>query len=191
MDGLEALDRSRSEFDRRLRAVEADQWSTATPCAGWTVRDVVTHVVGGNRMAASLVAGASRDEARAARGQDPLGDDPLAAFEQSADELSASFRAPGARARVCHSAMGDIPGEQLLGFRVADYALHAWDLARATGTDEQLDDALVQALWQIMSPMAPTIGHSGQFGTGPSADLDADAPLQTQLLDLSGRRSSP
>jgi uncharacterized protein (TIGR03086 family) len=191
MDGLDALDRARFEFDRRLRTVDAEQWSFDTPCAGWTVRDVVHHVVGGNRMAVSLLAGASRDEARAARGLDPLGDDPIAAFVQSADELSVSFGAPCARNRICHSGVGDIPGEQLLGFRTADYALHAWDLAHATGTDEQLDDALVEELWEIMSPIAPMIGESGQFGSGPSGDLDADVPLQARLLDLSGRRPSP
>jgi uncharacterized protein (TIGR03086 family) len=191
MDGLDSLDRARSEFERRLRAVEVEQWSLDTPCAGWTVRDVVNHVVGGNRMAVALLAGASRDEARAARGVDALGDDPIAAFEPSADELAASFAAPGARDRICHHGVGDIPGEQLLGFRTADYALHAWDLARAIGGDEQLDDALVEELWQVMSPMAPMIGGSGQFGTGPSGDLDADAPLQARLLDLSGRRPAP
>ena len=191
MDRLDALDQARSEFDRRLRAVEAEQWSFETPCAGWTVRDVVNHVVGGNRMAVALLAGASRDEARAARDLDALGDDPVAAFVPSADELAASFAAPGARDRICHHGVGDIPGEQLLGFRTADYALHAWDLAPAIGADEQLDDALVEGLWQAMSPMAPMIGGSGQFGTGPSGDLGADAPLQARLLDLSGRRPAP
>jgi len=191
MDGLDSLDRARSEFERRLRAVETEQWSFDTPCAGWTVRDVVNHVVGGNHMAVALLAGASRDEARAVRGVDGLGDDPIAAFVPSADELAASFAAPGARDRICHHGVGDIPGEQLLGFRTADYALHGWDVARAIGGDEQLDDAVVEELWLVMSPMAPMIGGSGQFGTGPSGDLDADAPLQARLLDLSGRRPAP
>jgi uncharacterized protein (TIGR03086 family) len=191
MDRLDTLDQARSEFERQLRAVEPEQWSLETPCAGWTVRDVVNHVVGGNRMAVALLAGASRDEAGAFRGVDALGDDPMAAFVRSADDLAASFAAPGARDRICHHGVGDIPGEQLLGFRTADYALHAWDLARAIGADEQLNEGVVEELWQVMSPMAPMIGGSGQFGTGPSGDLDADAPLQARLLDLSGRRPSP
>ena len=85
MDGLDSLDRARSEFERRLRAVETEQWSFDTPRAGWTVRDVVNHVLGGNHMAVALLAGASRDEARAVRGVDALGDDPIAAFVPSAD----------------------------------------------------------------------------------------------------------
>ncbi len=190
MDGFESLDRARSEFDRRLRAVEPGEWSLKTPSEGWTVRDLVNHVVGGNRMAVSLLAGSSREEASAGRGVDHLGDDPIAAFVESADDLSASFRAPGALDRNCHHAVGDIPAEQLLGFRVADYTLHTWDLAHAIGADEQLDDDLVQELWQVMAPMAPVLGESGQFGTGPSTDLDPDTPLQTRLLDVSGRRAA-
>jgi hypothetical protein len=32
------------------------------------------------------------------------------------------------------------------------------------------------------------IGKSGFFGSGPSGAVGEDAPLQTRLLDLSGRR---
>ena len=79
-------------------------------------------------------------------------------------------------------------GAQLFGFRVGDYALHGWDLARAIGADETLDDAVVQAIWAALQPMASVIGNSGVFGTGSSGQVADDAPLQTRLLDLTGRR---
>lgn len=190
MDGLDALDRGRSEFDRRLRAIRPGQWNVDTSCEGWTVQDLVTHVVGGNRMAVALLAGASVDDAKTMGGRDQLGDDPVAEFVESADDLAASFRAPGALERIVHHRVGDIPATQLLGFRATDYTLHAWDLAHAIGVDEDLDDDLVDELWQTMAPLAPVIGQSGQFGSGPSGEVSADAPLQTRLLDLSGRRPS-
>lgn len=190
MDGLDALDRGRSEFDRRLRAVRPGQWSVDTSCDGWTVQALVTHVVGGNRMAVALLAGASADAAGAVPGRDQLGDDPVAEFGQSADDLAASFRAPGALDGIVHHRVGDIPATQLLNFRATDYTLHAWDLAHAIGVDEDLDHDLVHELWETMAPLAPVIAQSGQFGSGPSGDVSADAPLQTRLLDLSGRRPS-
>jgi uncharacterized protein (TIGR03086 family) len=188
MDGLDALDYGRAEFEPRLRAVRPGQWSADTPCDDWTVRDLVNHVVGGNRMAVSLLAGASADDARAIPGHDYLGDDPVASFMDSADDLAASFRAPGALDRICHHRVGDIPATQLLGFRATDYTLHAWDLAHTIGVDEHLDDELVEQLWQLMAPMAEFAAQSGQFGQGPSGELGDDAPLQDRLLDLSGRR---
>ena len=84
--------------------------------------------------------------------------------------------------------MGEIPCAQFLGMRVADALLHAWDLARAIGADEQLPAGLVAEVWAVMSPMAALIGSSGFFGSGPSGQVDEDAPLQLRLLDLSGRR---
>ena len=35
--------------------------------------------------------------------------------------------------------MGDLPGAEILGFRIGDITVHAWDLARALGVDEALD----------------------------------------------------
>ena len=62
---------------------------------------------------------------------------------------------------VNHPVMGDIPCSQFLGMRVGDALLHAWDLARAIGTDDQLAPDLVVEVWTGMSPMAGFIGKSG------------------------------
>jgi len=189
MEPLDILALARSEFARRLQAVTPDDWQRPTPCADWTVRDLVVHVVGGDRMSAALVRGASREEATAIRKTVDLGDDAVAAFDAEADQLAAAFAEPGAFERMCpHPSGMFINGAQLFGFRVGDYALHGWDLARAIGADETLDDAVVQAIWTALQPMAPVIGNSGVFGTGPSGQVGDDAPLQTRLLDLTGRR---
>jgi hypothetical protein len=36
--------------------------------------------------------------------------------------------------------------------------------------------------------MAPMLGQTGMFGTGPSGNVPDTADLQTRVLDLSGRR---
>ncbi|MEO8694373.1 MAG: TIGR03086 family metal-binding protein [Acidimicrobiales bacterium] len=189
MEPLETLAIARSEFARRLRLVTAADWQRPTPCDGWTVRDLVIHVVGGDRMSAALVRGATREEATAIRKTVDLGDDAVAAFDAEADEIAAAFAEPGAFERtIAHPAGMDMSCPQLLGFRIGDYALHGWDLARAIGADEMLDDALVQELWKSISPMRPMIANSGVFGSGPSGQVSDDAPRQDRLLDLTGRR---
>lgn len=189
MDAFEALDRARGEFDKRLRAVREDRWDDPTPCEGWTVRTLVQHVVGANRMAVRLLAGEPADQAvQAMVGEQVLGDDPVAAFVESSDAQEAAFRQPGAMEAVCHHFVGDIPGEMLQGFRVTDLTLHAWDLARAIGADETLDSELVDVLWQRLEPLGPALATMGLFGSGPSGELGEDAPVQERLLDVSGRR---
>lgn len=189
MDFFEALDRSAAEFERRLAAVGDDQWEASTPCQEWTVRDLVNHVVAANRMSVALLHGASAEEVRAAWGQDALGDDAMASFVDSAASQGAAFREEGALERTCaHPTQGDVPGLQLLGFRLADQTLHAWDLARAIGADEQLDPELVELLYAGMAPMADDLAAGGIFGQGRSCALPDDAPVQAKLLDVAGRR---
>lgn len=188
MDSLSELDRARAEFERRLLLVTDGQWDSATPCGDWTARDVVNHIVAGNRMAARLLHGASAHDSLDGLLQDVLGDDPVAAFRSSAAEQAAAFAEPDALARTVHHAAGDMSARTLLFFRTADYTVHAWDLARGLGADETLDAGLAEALWREMEPLAPVLAASGFFGTGPSGDLPADASIQTRLLDASGRR---
>jgi uncharacterized protein (TIGR03086 family) len=203
VDPLETLRRASVAFESRVKAVTIDQWNLPTLCEPWTVRDLIGHVIAGNRMAVLLLAGGTADEAAAARGEDPLGSDslggdpfggdplcadPVGAYLSSAAEQVAAFAEPGALDRNCHHPDGDMPGVQLLGYRVTELALHAWDLSRATKLDEELDAELVEKIWEAMAPMAPMIPQTGHFGSGPSGAVDDDAPLQTRLLDLSGRR---
>jgi hypothetical protein len=74
------------------------------PCTDWTVRDLVNHLIGGNRLFASILCGEQppgvRHEPSAAAGIDHLGDDPVAAYREAADALLAAFRQPGVLEQV-------------------------------------------------------------------------------------------
>ena len=190
---LTMLQRRVDAFGAQLRTVRDDQWSLPTPCSEWTVRQLANHIASGGTILPMLLAGATAEEVMAHRmahrDDDVLGDDPMSAYERcTAAELSA-FAEPGALERIVHHPRaGDIPGSVLLGLRVTDILLHSWDLARALGADDTLDADAVAAAWSMLEPMAPMIATGGAFGTGPSGNVGADAPLQTRLLDLSGRR---
>ena len=79
-------------------------------------------------------------------------------------------------------------GAQLLGFRTGEYGLHGWDLARAIGADDAIDQSVLESLWAMLVAMAPMLVASGMFGTGSSGTVPDDAPLQLRVLDISGRR---
>jgi uncharacterized protein (TIGR03086 family) len=183
-----SLDGAHAEVRRRLESVDAHQWDLPTPCEGWSVRDLVQHMTVGATMSCQILAGeewtreAVVEEVSSAH-------DLKAEWEWRTAEERAGFSAPGALdGTVAHPVMGDIPCSQFLGMRVGDALLHAWDLARAIGVDDQLAPELVTEVWAGMSPMAGVIGKSGFFGSGPSGEVGEDAPLQRRLLDLSGRR---
>jgi hypothetical protein len=56
----------------------------------------------------------------------------------------------------------------MFDFRIMDVTLHAWDLARAIGADEQIQDELVEHVYGVLAPMESFIAQTGIFGAGPS-----------------------
>lgn len=182
------LQRAAAGFRWAVGQIGDDQWELATPCDGWTVRQLVGHVAAGCRMTAALAAGATRQDAIRVLGVDHLGDRPLEAIDAALAAQRAAFERPGIESQVFQHPAGDMPGAQAIRFRVGDLLAHQWDLARAIGADETLDESLVLEVWQSISPMVPMMAASGVFGSGPSGTVVDDAPMQLRLLDAMGRR---
>jgi uncharacterized protein (TIGR03086 family) len=188
MADLTDLATAQDVIRRRVAAITASQWGMPTPCTEWNVKDVVVHLVEGSRMSRRLLEGASAEEARAVFGADH-GADLGAELDVALSAEMGAFEGPTSlEMMVHHPAAGDIPGSVMYGFRTGDYLLHSWDIARATGGDEDLPQDLVARTWEGLQPMAPFIGEVGVFGTGPSGTIAENAPLQLRLLDLTGRR---
>jgi uncharacterized protein (TIGR03086 family) len=183
-----SLDNAHREVWLRLQSVSAQHWVLPTPCEGWSVRDLVQHLAVGATMSRQLLSGETWTREAVVEEVSSV-PDLRAEWEWRTAEERAGFAAFGGLDRaVTHPVMGDIPCSQFLGMRVGDALLHAWDLARAIGTDDQLDPELVVEVWTGMAAMAGFIRKSGFFGSGPSGEVGEDAPLQNRLLDLSGRR---
>jgi uncharacterized protein (TIGR03086 family) len=188
MEQFALLDAASGEFAKRLRVVAPAQWELPTPCAEWNVRQLVSHVVAGNRMASILLRGGTRDDALAPFATDVLGANPVEAFNGSYRLMYDAAKRPGALDRVVPHPAFEMPATTLFGFRVTDLALHGWDLARATGQDETIHPDVVAALWDQLAPDKEMIAASGAFGSGASRSLGDEAPLQARVLDLCGRR---
>ena len=182
---LELLLVANDEFARRLRLVGPDDWRRPTPCSEWVVRALVNHVVGGNVRYRLLLSGAATEQVEATRTVDHLGDDALSSFVGTADVVVACFREDGALECIAHHATGVRTGRELLSMRILDAAIHAWDLARAIGADEGLDEDVVAFL----------LAYTAGLDLGPQqrafAMADADGPRnaapQDRLLHRLGR----
>lgn len=170
-------DRIADGFGSRLGALTEDQWALPTPCAEWTVRDLVEHVIAAHhRMLAQL------------EGGNPTAtdtDDLLGSWQEArtrvADALADTSRAATPIANV-----GEQPFENLAGIVLcADVLIHTWDLARATGQNERLDEEGISRAWEFMGPNDVTM--RGPKGFGPKVSPDPDANRQTKFLNFCGR----
>jgi uncharacterized protein (TIGR03086 family) len=173
------------EFARRLRLVGADDWRRPTPCSEWDVHALVNHVVGANVRYQLLLHGAPSEQVEATRNVNQLGDDALASFVATADGVVGCFGEDGALERLVHHATGDRTGRELLSMRILDAAIHAWDLARAIGADETLDDDVVAFLLAYTADLDAG-AHGGAFAEA-HGDVPRTASSQEQLLHRLGR----
>ena len=82
---------------------------------------------------------------------------------------------------------GEQPFESLVGrLLCADTLFHTWDLARATGQDEQLDPRRsTSAAPSSSTPLDEAIRRPGGFA--PKIEPPPDADEQTRLLNFGGR----
>ena len=156
-------------------------WDAPAPVEGWTARDVVRHLVEwfpgflASGAGISLQPGPSVDE------------DPVGAWRAHRDQVQSLLEDPATGDRVLQNRhIGELPlGPAVSQFYTADVFMHTWDLARATGQDENLDPGLCAELLAGMEPMEEALRSSGQYG--PRVAVPEDADVQTRMLAFIGR----
>jgi uncharacterized protein (TIGR03086 family) len=170
-------------FGEKVAAVPADKWGAPTPCADWSVRDLVNHVTGEHLWAPHLLDGETIAEVGDRYDGDVLGDSPLAAWERAARTSRAAWLTTSPDA-VVHLSFGDNPaleyGQQML----SDLVIHGWDLARGAGLEETMDPAAVANVLGYLEVNAKYWAEAGIFAAPVAIDTEDWA---SRLIALSGR----
>jgi len=156
-------------------------WDAPSPVAEWKARDVVRHLV--EWLPGFLAAGA---DVELPRGRS-VDEDPVNAWQTHCSGVQALLDDPETPGRVLNNRhIGEVPLDQAIDrFYTTDVFLHTWDLARATGQDDRLDDDYCVLLLSGMEPLEDLIRNSGQYG--PRVQTPADADARTRLLGFIGR----
>jgi uncharacterized protein (TIGR03086 family) len=159
-------------FDARVAGI-GDHWSATTPCTEWTVRDLVGHVVSVHRQVAAGLAAT-----------DP---DLTAAWRAATSEIEATLSDPVRASAPVSGRFAPMPLEDLIGrLLCSDTLVHTWDLARATGQSEQLDEPAVTYAFTMLAPADEQLRGPGSFG--PKIEPPPDADEQARFLCFLGRR---
>ena len=188
MDNVELLQRSVDATKRLVDNITPDQLGNSTPCAEWTVRDLINHIAGGATMfAISAEEGSVSDEevGRLTTG-DNLGADYQGAFDTATARAMTAFRQPGVLEKMVKLPFGEMPAGVALSIAVFDVTTHGVDLARATG--QRLDDTelLEDALTIGQRMIGPEMRQPGLFD--PEAAAASDASSEDRLLAFAGRQ---
>lgn len=185
MDQLTAHSRALEAFSQVPARVGPEQYGGPTPCAEWTVRDLVDHVVGGNNRTAAGHPGKSGDEP--GTNGVPEGMDPRQAFAESAQRVQAAFAAPDGLTRTFDLGFAQLPGSAYIGMRTNDVLVHAWDLARATGQPTDLDAEVAQMCLETSRQRLQESFRGPGRPFGAEQPCPPDRPVADQLAAFMGR----
>lgn len=172
-------------FAAVVAGLEPQHWNQSTPCTGWSVFDVVDHVVAGERFTEMTLRGASVAEAiEALAGIDPQNPDVVAQVKDAAASVLVAFE--GSLDRVIEHRIGPVSARRVLGFRIIDQLGHTWDVATATGQPAELDPGALAVGIDIVVAERTTLERSANFATLPG-DPSAVGDPQTAFLRAVGR----
>jgi uncharacterized protein (TIGR03086 family) len=165
-----------SEWTLGKVAGAAAQLNAETPCDDWAVHDLMSHMLETQHY---FVASAQGREASppSPTPTTALGNDPVADFEQARADTLRIFGEPGVIDKTGPS----------LGIAFSDQLLHGWDLARATGQDEEMPAGLPEAAYEVIHGRFTDEQRKGIFK--PEVTVAANASAQERLLAYTGRKS--
>ncbi|GAA3182550.1 TIGR03086 family metal-binding protein [Nonomuraea roseoviolacea] len=175
---------------RAVAQVTSADLDRPTPCAEWTLGELLRHMVSENRG----FAGAAADPPARPPvwDDDDLGDDPFGAYQDSATAVVKAFSVPGFPDRQVEvREFGVFPGRAAIGMHLIDNLVHGWDVAVSIDVSYRPDPELVAAGLAVAARVPDT-----PASRGPGAAFDArvpvpgDAPDFQRLLGLLGRSPS-
>ncbi len=178
MDVVAEMERAFAIATGVLERVQPDQWDAPSPCEGWTVRDVVNHMVGGAKIVSLELSGRADGEnyyVNHLRGRDPV-----EAYRSAAADAVAVFRAdPGLVERTIPMPWGLASGGTVAVMFMGDHFVHAWDVAKATGQSTDLDPELTA----LVREFAVDYVDVGQRRGPEMFDEERDAPPGATAAD--------
>jgi uncharacterized protein (TIGR03086 family) len=174
MSTIDRWNQSADAFSSRVETIAESQWSGSTPCAEWTVQELVDHVGGTHVFFVSFLglpdSVSGWPEVRRA----------MSVLLATPDALTGTGEIPG---------LGELPKEAVVDICTNDMLIHTWDLSRAIGADETLPGDLVAACHSWLQALPPEIIRApGRYGDPQPVASDADA--QTKMLAFAGRNPS-
>lgn len=152
-------------------------WDSPTPCEGWTVRDLVDHLITTQRDFL-----AERDLHVPAASLE----DPARAWTQHTGEVLVLLGRPGVGETEYDGYFGRTTvAATMATFYGWDLLVHRWDLARALGADEEFTDQELDQIEAEVDGFGEALYSSGICA--PPVTVGESEPRQVRVLARLGR----
>ncbi len=185
-DPRPVLDAAVGQAAARIAELGPDDLARPTPCPEFDVATLVGHLIAVHRRLAHVATGG-----RASDVPSLVDDIPPAelgrVFTAERAALATVLADDAVLDRTFLVPWGEAPGRAALFAYVQEYAVHAWDLAAATGTTAALDPAAAETALALAVQFLPAEPRGGPIPFGPAVDVPADAGTYERLVGWLGR----
>jgi uncharacterized protein (TIGR03086 family) len=182
------LNQAHEALRAAVGGVQDGAWGQATPCEKWTVTQVLQHAAGDQLGFASFITGSPGPSEDPFAPSGTVDGSPVTLAEES---MKASADAWGTVARDAEEVSvpvppGKLPASVGVGACALDAAVHAWDIAVATGQPSHLTPELARELMPVATAIVEPLRAYGAYAAALAPEAgDDDAAA---LLRFLGRR---
>lgn len=183
----------RSAVDLAVSAVRdtpVERYDDPTPCTDFTVADLINHIAFGFVLARCSGTREPWDPSWTADSPAPvLAGRPREQWADACAEAGASVVAawdsPSAWDGDSHMGGAAMPAAMIGSMMTGEFAVHAWDLATATGRRVEVGPGLAEVALEAMTAMGGMGRDAGWIG--PEVDVPSEAPAFDRALAVAGR----
>lgn len=186
--GWSLLTQSHDALRTVVAGVPEDGWNLSTPCEQWNVAQVFQHAAGDQLAYASKLTGEPGPDYDPFAPSGTLDGDASALLEPALSTTADAFAAvdPDDAQVPVPLPPFTLPATSAVAAAALDAAVHAWDIAVATGQPSPLTPALARALRPVADALVDPLRG---FAFGPAIAPQPGADDAASLLNFLGRRA--
>ncbi|HEU5036737.1 MAG TPA: TIGR03086 family metal-binding protein [Nocardioides sp.] len=182
---VELLERALGYTRARLARVDDVLLDRLTPCAGWTLGDLLAHME--DALDAFTEAAGGEVELHGGCPAEGRVEGRVAAIQQKACALLGAWGGPSPGDVVIAASSGglDLMSTVLVSTAALEVTVHGWDVGRATGESAGIPAALARDLLPVAQRVVRPEDRGVRFAAARA--VAADAPYDVRLLAHVGR----
>lgn len=180
--GFEVLTHAHAYLAEVVASVGQSAWGTPTPCSEWTVRQVLNHARV-DQQAYGLAITGGRPDSDPFHPADALDGDPAAELDKVLRQVADAYAGLPADSDQVPTPLGPLPPWIAAGAAAMDAAVHAWDIAMASGQPSPLTPELSLELLTVARQIVEPLRQYGVYAAElePQPGDDAEAKLLRYL----------
>ncbi|KUN23676.1 hypothetical protein AQJ23_24020 [Streptomyces antibioticus] len=183
--GFEVLTGAHDYLREVVAGVPAVAWGAATPCSEWTARQVFNHARIDQQGYGLAITGGCPDS-DPFHPEDALAADPSAQLDEVLRAVAAAYAGLPADSEAVPTPLGPLPLPFAAAAAAMDAAVHAWDIAVATGQDLPLPEELAEGIRPVADHLVDHLRDAYQV-FAPARQVPEGAGHAESLLAFLGR----